>query len=137
MATWSILRTAPLRKPASTSTHFSMALSQSFHCRQKGTDYDKRIGASNRSAACPLVIHGRLHRVLRGLDHLRDHRHPDPKESWSFRHATGPAGRHANPDRITDPAYSWHLVRPIWWAPGVLRHHAVRGRDDRAAGAGL
>ena len=25
------------------------------------------------------------------------------------------------------------LVRPVWWAPGVLRHHAVRRRDDRAA----
>ena len=75
--------------------------------------------------------------MLRGLDHLRDHRHPDPKEPCSIRHATGSAGRHSDPDRITDPPDTRHLVRPVWRAPGVLRHHAVRGRDDSTSGARL
>src|SRR5271165_359955 len=116
MATWSGSKTSRLPGRASTWTRFSMAPSQSFLFRQKGTHHDDRIGGPNRSAAGPLAFNGRLHRVLRGMDDLRDHRHPNSKEPRSFRHPTGLAGWHADPDGLTDPADSRDLVRPVRWA---------------------
>ena len=86
-----------------------------------------------RSAARALAVHDRLHGVLRRLDDLRDHRHPDQKGPRSFGHAVRAAGRHADPDRIADPSHPRDLVRPVRRTPRLLRHDAVGGGHDRAA----
>src|SRR5262245_39504201 len=56
-------------------------------------------GRAHGTGQCPVDVDDRIHRVLRGVDHLFDHRDPDPKEPRSQRDRVRPSGRHADPDR--------------------------------------
>lgn len=51
-------------------------------------------GLSRRAGHGPRHEHHCLHRVLRGVDDLLDHRHPNKKGSRPQRHSVRPAGRH-------------------------------------------
>ena len=73
-------------------------------------------GRNNHRAPGPraLAVHHRIHGLFRGLDDLRHHRHPDQAGPRPQRDPVRPAGRHADPDRVADPARARHLDRPVW-----------------------
>ena len=100
---------------------------------EQGMSQSSTATGSRRAIARLVAVHHRLHRVLRGLDDLLDHRHPDQEGPRAERHAVRPAGRHADPDRHPDPPDARHLGGPVRRPRRLHADHAVGGGGDLPA----
>ena len=75
----------------------------------------------------------RIHRLLRRLDDLRDHRHPHQPGPRSKSDPIRPARRHADPHWVAYPCRARHLGRSLWGPGRPNGYDARRRRRDISA----